>query len=80
MFVAKNEDMVLVAKTRALYAPRHPFLEWVTFGNEIARNTPNISLGPKVVYWACSLSKIKKWFHWRKLVLRVRPDTRFRNG
>jgi hypothetical protein len=40
MFVAKNEEMVPVAKTRAneemvpvaktraLYAPRHPFLEW----------------------------------------------------
>jgi hypothetical protein len=27
MFVAKNEEMVPVAKTRALYAPRHPFSE-----------------------------------------------------
>jgi hypothetical protein len=40
MFVAKNEEMVLVAKTRALHAPRHPFLEWVTCDNEIARNHP----------------------------------------
>jgi hypothetical protein len=40
MFVAKNEEMVLVAKTRALYAPRHPFSKWVTCGNEIARNHP----------------------------------------
>jgi hypothetical protein len=30
--------MVPVAKTRALFAPRHSFLEWVTCGNEIARN------------------------------------------
>jgi hypothetical protein len=30
MFVAKNEEMVPVAKTRASYAPRHPFSEWVT--------------------------------------------------
>jgi hypothetical protein len=30
MFVAKNDEMSLVAKTRALYAPRHPFSEWVT--------------------------------------------------
>jgi hypothetical protein len=35
--------MVPVAKTRALYAPRHPFSEWVTCGNEIARNHPKHS-------------------------------------
>jgi hypothetical protein len=40
MFVAKNEEMVLAAKTRALYAPRQPFSERVTCGNEIARNHP----------------------------------------
>jgi hypothetical protein len=40
MFVAKNEEMVPVAKTRALYAPRHPFSEWVTCDNEIVRNHP----------------------------------------
>jgi hypothetical protein len=40
MFVAKNEEMVPVAKTRALYAPLHPFSEWVTCGNEIAQNHP----------------------------------------
>jgi hypothetical protein len=40
MFVAKNEEMVLVAKTRTLNAPRHPFLKWVTCGNEIARKYP----------------------------------------
>jgi hypothetical protein len=40
MFVAKNEEMVPVAKTRALNAPRHSFSEWVTCGNEIARNHP----------------------------------------
>jgi hypothetical protein len=40
MFVAKNEEMVPVEKTHALYAPRHPFLEWLTCGNEIARNHP----------------------------------------
>jgi hypothetical protein len=36
MFVAKNEEIVPVAKTRALYTPRHPFLESVTCGNDIA--------------------------------------------
>jgi hypothetical protein len=40
MFVAKNEEMVSVAKTRALNAPRHPFSEWVTCRNEIVRNNP----------------------------------------
>jgi hypothetical protein len=40
MFVAQNEEMVPVAKTHALYAPRHPFSEWVTCDNEIVRNHP----------------------------------------
>jgi hypothetical protein len=44
MFVAKNEEMVLVAKTRAFYATRHPFSEWVTCDNEIARNHPKHEL------------------------------------
>ena len=35
MFGAKNEEIDPVAKTRALYAPRHPFSELVTCGNEI---------------------------------------------
>ena len=45
MFVAKNEEIDLVAKTRALYATRHLFSEVVTCGNEIARNHP------KHEYW-----------------------------
>jgi hypothetical protein len=40
MFVAKNEEMVPVAKTRALTATQHPFSEWVMCGNEIAQNHP----------------------------------------
>jgi hypothetical protein len=80
MLIAKNEEMVPVAKTRALYAPRHPFSEWVTCDNEIARNHPNMRFGPKVVDWACSLLKTTKWLSWQKLVLCMHPDTRFRNG
>jgi hypothetical protein len=80
MFVAKNDEMVPVAKTRALYAPRHPFSEWVTCGNDIARNHANMSFGPKVVDWACSLLKMKNWFRWQKLVLCMHPDPRFGNG
>jgi hypothetical protein len=38
MFAAKNEEVVPVAKTRALYAPRHTFSEWVSCGKEIVRN------------------------------------------
>jgi hypothetical protein len=36
MFVAKNEEMVPVAKTRAFMHHRHLFSEWVMCGNEIA--------------------------------------------
>jgi hypothetical protein len=79
MFVAKNEELVPVAKTRALYAPRHPFLECVTCGNEIARNHPKHEFLPKVVDWACSLRKTKKWFRWQKLVLCMHLDTSFWN-
>jgi hypothetical protein len=39
-----------------------------------------MSFGPKVVDWACSLRKTKKWFLWQKLVLCMHPDTRFQNG
>jgi hypothetical protein len=60
MFVAQNEEMVPVAKTRALYAPRHPFSKWVTCGNEIARNHPKHEFLPKVEDWACLLRKTKK--------------------
>jgi hypothetical protein len=62
MFVAKNEEMVPVAKTLALYAPRLPFSEWVTCGNEIAQNHP------KQEFWTYSsglgmfVAKKKKWF------------------
>jgi hypothetical protein len=54
LFVAKNKEMVPVAKTRALYITRDPFSEWVTCGNKIARNPPTMSFEPKVVDWACS--------------------------
>jgi hypothetical protein len=40
MFIAKNGEMVPVAKTHALYATRYPFSDWVPCGNEIARNHP----------------------------------------
>jgi hypothetical protein len=71
MSVAKNEEIDPVAKTRALFAPRHPFLDWVTLhaATKLRETTPNMSFGPKVVDWECSLRKTKKWFRWHKLVL-----------
>jgi len=39
-----------------------------------------MSLGHKVVDWACSLRKKKKWFWWHKLVPCMEAHTRFRNG
>jgi hypothetical protein len=46
----------------------------------LRETTPNMSFGPKVVDWACSLQKTKKWFRWQKLVLCMHLDTHFRNG
>jgi pSer/pThr/pTyr-binding forkhead associated (FHA) protein len=40
MFVAKNEEMVPLAKNSCFVCTRHPFSEWVTCDNEIARNHP----------------------------------------
>src|SRR6187455_3262366 len=47
---------------------------------KLRETTPNMSFRPKVVDWACSLRKTKKWFRWQKLVLCMHTDTRFWNG
>jgi hypothetical protein len=39
-----------------------------------------MSFGPKLVDWACSLRKTKKWFRWQKLALCMHRDTCFQNG
>jgi hypothetical protein len=62
MFVAKNEEMVPVAKTRALYAPDTRFGNGRRATTKLCETTPNMSFGPKVVDWAYSLRKMKKWF------------------
>ena len=80
MFVAKNEEMVPVAKTRALYAPRYPFSEWVTCGNEIAQNHPKHEFCTQSSGLGMFVAKTKKWFQLRKLMLYMHPDIRFRNG
>jgi hypothetical protein len=68
MFVAINEEMVPVAKTRALYTPRYMFWNGWRAATNLRETTPNLSFGPKVVDWACSLRKTKKWFRWQKLM------------
>jgi hypothetical protein len=80
MFIAKIEEMVSVAKTRALYAPQHAFSKWVTCGYEIARNhlkhefwTLSSGLGMFVANneEMVPVAKTRAFMH---------PDTRFRNG
>ena len=66
MFVAKNEEIVPVAKTRALYAPDTRFRNGRRAATKLRKTTPNMSFGPKVLDWACSLRKTKKWFRWKK--------------
>jgi hypothetical protein len=43
----------------------------------LRETTANMSFGPKVVDWACSLRKKKKWFWWQKLVLLCTPTPVF---
>jgi len=38
MFVGKKQKMVLVAQTLAFFAPRYPFSQWVTCGEEMTQN------------------------------------------
>jgi hypothetical protein len=75
MFVAKKEEMVPVAKTHVFMHPIPVFRM-----GDVLETTPNMSFGPKVVDWACSLRKMKKWFRWQKLMLRIQFDTRFPTG
>jgi hypothetical protein len=80
MFVAKNEEMVLVAKLVLCMHSDNRFQNGWRAATKLRETTPNMSFGPEVVDWACSLRKTKKWFRWQKLVLCMHPDTRFRNG
>jgi hypothetical protein len=80
MFVAKNEEMVSAAKTRALYAPHSRFRNGCRATTKLRETTPNMSFVPKVVDWACSLRKTKKWFWWQKLVPCKHPTPVFGMG
>ena len=80
MFVAKKEEMVPVAQTLALYNRDTYFRNGSRAATKWRETTPNMSFGPKVVDWACSLRNKKKWFRWHKRMPCMHPDTRFRNG
>jgi hypothetical protein len=80
MFVAKNEQMVPLAKTRSLYAPQHPFSEWVTCDNEIARNHPKHEFWTKSSGLGMFVAKNDEMVPVAKTRALYAPDTRFRNG
>jgi hypothetical protein len=80
MFVAKNEEMVPVAITHALYAPDTRFRNGGRAATKLRETTPNMSFGPKVVDWACLLRKTKNWFRWQKLMLCMHPTPVFVMG
>ena len=80
MFVAKNEEMVPVAKTRALYAPRQPFSEWVTCDNEIARNHRKHEFWTKSSGLGMFVAKNEEMVPVAKTHAFMHPDNRFQNG
>jgi hypothetical protein len=80
MFVVQNEEMVPVAKTRTLYAPRHPFSEWVTCGNEIARNHPKHEFWTQSSGLGMFVVKNEEMVPVAKTHALYAPDTRFRSG
>jgi hypothetical protein len=81
MFVAKNEEIDPVAKTRALYAQRHPFSERVTCDNEIARNHPKHScFGPKISGFSMFVAKNEEMVLVAKTRALYAPPHPFSNG
>ena len=64
----------------ALNASRYSFSQWVTCGNEMARNHLKHEFRHEGVDWAYSLWKNKNCFQGHKLMPCIHPDTRFRNG
>jgi hypothetical protein len=80
MFVVKNEEMVMLAKTHALNAPNTHFRNGWCVATKLRETTQHMSFGPQVADWTCSLRKMMKWFLWQKLMLWMHHDTHFRNG
>jgi hypothetical protein len=80
MFIAKKKKGFQWQKLVLCLHPDTRFRNGWHAAMKLRETTPNMSFGPKVVDWACSLRKTKKWFWWQKLMLWMHPDTRFRNG
>jgi hypothetical protein len=80
MFIVKNEEMVPVAKTRALYAPQHPFSEWVTCGNETARNHQKHEFWTQSSGLGMFVAQNEEKVPLAKTRALYAPDIRFRNG
>ena len=55
MFAMKSAELVLGAQTHAKYAPETRFLNGSRGATKRRETTPNMSFGPKVVDWVCSL-------------------------
>jgi hypothetical protein len=80
MFVTKKRRNGSGGKNSCFYAPDTRFRNERRAATKLRETTENMSFVPKVVDWACSLRKTKKWFRWQKLVLCMHPDNRFQNG
>jgi hypothetical protein len=80
MFVARKQETPLEAQSGALYAPQHPFLQRVAFGNGMHETTHSMSFMPKETDWACLLRENKKHLQKRKVVHCMHTYNRFRNG
>jgi hypothetical protein len=55
MFVVKNEEIDAVAKLVLCMHPDTRFRNGWRAATKLRETTPNMSFGPKVVDWACSL-------------------------
>jgi hypothetical protein len=60
MFIARKQETVLEAKTRALNAPRYGFCNVSSVATKLHGTTQNMSFRPEIVDWACSLRQKKK--------------------
>jgi hypothetical protein len=75
----KTKKLILWQKLVLCMHPDTRFWIGLHAATKLRETTSNMSFGPKVVDWACSLRKTKKRFRWQKLVLCMHRDTRFRN-
>ena len=80
MFVARKEEMVPWHKLMPCIHTNTHFRNGPRTATKRRETTPNMSFGPKVLDWACSLRKKKKWFRWHKPMPCIRPDAGFPNG